>query len=119
MLPCRQLAEYETLVSDLLSNRFVNLAVTIPVAPVSTGITGDLSDQAGGWEEGAAQEDGGGKGGDGGGAGLELRRDLQLVVQGLLRLGEMKKVLGIVQERVSEDLKLIIRYVGSVSRKRE
>ncbi|CAN0200493.1 unnamed protein product, partial [Ectocarpus fasciculatus] len=41
----------------------------------------------------------------------ELRRDLELVVQGLLRLGEMERVLGVVQDRVSEDLKLIIRTV--------
>lgn len=131
----RQLKEYEGLVSDLLSNRFVTLAVTIPVdsgggGAAATTATGDSSN--GGpadlsWE--ATEENGGGGGGSngvansGGDAGTatggggrvlstggdELRQDLELIVQGLLRLGEMERVLGVVQERVSEDLKLIIR----------
>ena len=124
----RKLKEYEGLVSDLLSNRFVTLAVTIPV---DTGAA--AADDGGGyadpsWETGLVPGGGGGGGGiskgigsssgdDGGGAaaaavdaeGEGLRRDLDLIVQGLLRLGEMERVVGVVQERVSEDLKLIIR----------
>ncbi|CAB1117563.1 unnamed protein product [Ectocarpus sp. CCAP 1310/34] len=129
----RQLKEYEELVSGLLSNRFVALAVTIPVDVVGSTAAGGAAtggsgngrdDPAAGlssWETAAAADhDGGdaatnGRGGDAGGAisagGDELRRDLELVVQGLLRLGEMERVLGIVQDRVSEDLKLIIRTV--------
>ena len=127
----RKLKEYEGLVSDLLSNRFVTLAVTIPV---DTGAA--AADDGGGyadpsWETGHVPGGGSGGGGgggiskgigsssgdDGGGAaaaavdaeGEGLRRDLDLIVQGLLRLGEMERVVGVVQERVSEDLKLIIR----------
>ncbi|CAM9660149.1 unnamed protein product [Ectocarpus sp. 6 AP-2014] len=129
----RQLKEYEELVSGLLSNRFVALAVTIPVDVVGSAAAGDAAtggngsgrgDPAAGlssWETAAAADrEGGdaatnGRGGDAGGAisagGDELRRDLELVVQGLLRLGEMERVLGVVQDRVSEDLKLIIRTV--------
>lgn len=127
----RQLKEYEELVSGLLSNRFVALAVTIPVDVVGSAAAGGAAtggngngrdDPAAGlpsWETAAAADrDGGdaatnGRGGDAGGAisagADELRRDLELVVQGLLRLGEMERVLGVVQDRVSEDLKLIIR----------
>lgn len=123
----RQLKEYEGLVSDLLSTRFVTLAVTIPVDTGSAGAAAvDVrgSDQS--WQ--AAPEslgDGVGSSGGGGGEGVavaaaaaagsngagggELRRGLELTVQGLLRLGEMERVVGVVQERVSEDLKLIIR----------
>lgn len=111
--------------SDLLSNRFVNLAVTIPLSnsnpSVGRGLDGDEgADDGGGLTVAGPLEGGAGGGsrsnGGGGGAGRgdqegeELRADLQLVVQGLLRLGEMEKVLGTVQERVSEDLKLIIRW---------
>ena len=121
----RQLKEYEGLVSDLLSNRFVNLAVTIPVDTGSVGGGGgagaadaygsdlswetseNLSGGNGGGDGAAAAAAAGSNGGGGGGD--ELRRDLELIVQGLLRLGEMERVVGVVQERVSEDLKLIIR----------
>ncbi len=120
----RKLKEYEGLVSDLLSNRFVTLAVTIPVdTGASAADGGDFSDPS--WETGDVPGGGVGNGvgisggDDGGGAaaaldaeGEGLRRDLELIVQGLLRLGEMEKVLGLVQERVSEDLKLIIRWGG-------
>ncbi|CAN0141378.1 unnamed protein product, partial [Scytosiphon promiscuus] len=133
----RKLTEYEELVSDLLSSRFVTLAVTIPVDTAGdggggvgsgagdngAGIGGGSADLS--WEPAAAGEAGGGGSGDavGGRAqngarsgtisagGDELRQDVELTVQGLLRLGEMERVLGVVQERVSEDLKLIIRTV--------
>lgn len=119
----RQLKEYEELVSGLLSNRFVALAVTIPVdtGGAATGGSGrdDAAAGVSSWET-ATERDGGSaasRAGNGAaqGAGAisaggdELRRDLELVVQGLLRLGEMERVLGVVQDRVSEDLKLIIR----------
>ncbi|CBJ32982.1 conserved unknown protein [Ectocarpus siliculosus] len=129
----RQLKEYEELVSGLLSNRFVALAVTIPVDVVGSAAAGgaatggngngrgDPADGLSSWETAAATDrEGGdaatnGRGGEAGGAisagGDEMRRDLELVVQGLLRLGEMERVLGVVQDRVSEDLKLIIRTV--------
>lgn len=123
--------------SDLLSSRFVNLAVTIPLSTTAVG-AGDAPDNSGdgdstdplkgggdnssssGWSgAGTGAGPGGVVGGrsrnDGGGVrerqreGQQLERDLQLIVRGLLRLGEMEKVLGVVQERVSEDLKLIIR----------
>lgn len=109
----RKLKEYEGLVSDLLSNRFVTLAVTIPVdagggagAAAADANGSDLS-----WEtpESLGGAGGASAAGMNGTAGDELRRDLELIVQGLLRLGEMERVVGVVQERVSEDLKLIIR----------
>lgn len=107
----RQLAEYEELVSELLSNRFVNIAVTIPVetTPSSAGMD-DSTGSGWGAQAGRVSDSSSGVviGGDAAGGG-KLRRDLDLVVQGLLRLGEMERVLGVVQERVSEDLKLIIR----------
>lgn len=125
----RQLKEYEGLVSDLLSNRFITLAVTIPVdSGAGAGCDGKPADQSweitegtggggggGGWSNGVSNSGGGSGTAAGGGGGVtsaggdDLRRDLELIVQGLLRLGEMERVLGVVQERVSDDLKLIIR----------
>eukprot|EP00752_Nemacystus_decipiens_P001861 g1793.t1 len=128
----RQLKEYEGLVSDLLSNRFVNLAVTIPVdigGGGGGGAVADAHDSDLSWETPESLSGGGGggdyhgdgssggasggaaAGSNGGAGGEELRRDLELIVVGLLRLGEMERVVGVVQERVSEDLKLIIRTV--------
>lgn len=125
----RKLNEYEGLVSDLLRNRFVTLAVTIPVDSGSTAAAAAGDSNSGGpadpsWEtieetaggiNGVANSGGDGRaapeGGEISAGGDELRRDLELIVQGLLRLGEMERVLGVVQERVSEDLKLIIRLV--------
>lgn len=132
----RKLVEYEGLVSELLSSRFIHLAVTIPVSDAA-GSGRSSSFDAFDDDEEWAEEDGGaqaspGRGvGNAGGrkgvrAGVEaeaggedpgndaderLREELQMVVQGLLRLGQMERVLGVVQERVSEDLKLIIRCV--------
>lgn len=122
----RKLKEYEGLVSDLLTNRFVTLAVTIPVDTGGAGSSGGGAgadnahgfDQSWGTPESLGGDGSGGSGGgrvpvaaaeSNGGGGDELRRDLELIVQGLLRLGEVEKVVGVVQERVSEDLKLIIR----------
>lgn len=127
----RKLTEYEELVSDLLSNRFVTLAVTIPVDTSAGGGGGTAGGSAEfSWDtttttttttstpeagNGGARAENGARGTAGGGAisagGDELRREVELTVQGLLRLGEMERVLGVVQERVSEDLKLIIRFV--------
>lgn len=137
----RKLSEYEELVSDLLSSRFVHLAVTIPLSTSAGGVGGD--DGGDGDANGDPRPDGeidlsrdfvdplgrvdwtaaeglGGSSSTSNGGGEseegregrereEIRRDLQLIVRGLLRLGEMERVLGVVQERVSEDLKLIIR----------
>lgn len=133
----RKLAEYEALVSELLSSRFVHLAVTIPLSTEMVDGNSSSFDtfEDMDWEEQESEEnsktfgeryrscEGGretrdvGNGHGGGvevrviknGAGEKLREELLTAVQGLLRLGEMEKVLGVVQERVSEDLKLIIR----------
>lgn len=104
--------------SELLSSRFVSLAVTMPVDTAAPG-SNDLPDVTASWgleeadirsSSGSNGLGGGGSGGGSWGAGSdELRRDLELVVQGLLRLGEVEKVLAVMQDRVSEDLKLIIR----------
>lgn len=117
--------------SELLNSRFVNLAVTIPVdGATTTTASTTTSDADVMWEAnergteptwgasatstsngsgggGCDGEEGEGK--SGGVIAGGLRRDLDLVVRGLLRLGEMETVLGVVQERVSDDLKLIIR----------
>lgn len=97
--------------SELLGNRFVTLAVSIPV---DTTAAAGIAESGDGeyWEQVTEAEKGGSVDRSVGmstSMGEELRRDLQVVVQGLLRLGEMEKVLGVVQERVSEELKLIIR----------
>lgn len=95
--------------SELLSNRFVTLAVSIPVetaAAIAESGDGESWEVVTGAEKGGAADSSVGMSVS---SGEELRKDLQVVVQGLLRLGEMEKVLGVVQERVSEELKLIIR----------
>lgn len=100
--------------TELLSNRFVTLAVSISVDTTTAATTTVIAESGDDdcWEQVTEAQKGGAVDSSVGmstSIGEELRRDLQVVVQGLLRLGEMEKVLGVVQERVSEELKLIIR----------